>query len=88
MRARWLVTGLVCWAVVAPMRAAAQEPSDVAKDAVHEAVRTIFGPHWKLYVHGGLSIQGRLMVQRTAMVGVPTIRGPFVVSRVRRHHDR
>jgi hypothetical protein len=76
MRTQWLVTALLCSAVMVPAKLAAQEidrekvKAEVKED-VKEAVKSIFGPHWKLFVHGGLSSQGRMVVQRSPIILPP-----------------
>jgi opacity protein-like surface antigen len=65
MKAHWLLVGIACSSVVLSADAEAQGAND-GEDLTRDVLRAILGPDWNLFVHGGLTTNGRFVLQRPA----------------------
>lgn len=70
---RWLVVGLMCASTVLPNGIEAQA-RDEEDDVDQNVMRAILGSSRNLFINGGLSTSGRLMLQRPAGGGERALR--------------
>ena len=64
---RWLFVVVTCLLLAAPTRSMAQEKGELKKEAENlgkDILKRLFSPRWDIHVHGGLSNNGRFLLQR------------------------
>jgi hypothetical protein len=66
----WLVAALICSFVVTPTISKAQAPDSTtgrlkehADDFVHDVLRSLLGPNWNVFAHGGFTTTDRFLLQ-------------------------
>jgi hypothetical protein len=65
---RLIGAGMLLLYVAAPTTSNAQATQD-AENGVTNLFRALFGPNWNLFAHGGLSTNGRFMLQDATAIG-------------------
>ena len=65
---RWIGAGMLLLYAAAPMTSNAQATPD-AENGVGNIFRALFGPNWNVFAHGGLSTNGRFLLQDATSIG-------------------
>jgi hypothetical protein len=63
---RWLFVGVTCALLAAPMPSMAQDKGELKKEAtsLNDIIGKLLTPYWDISLHGGLSSNGRFLLQR------------------------